>query len=227
MKFQDFLLTEAPLPDDWDKSKFKKGATFKETVSYAQERASKLGTGSSRVVFNIEYKGRETALKIAKNSKGIAQNIEEVNYLEDGYIHGLKILCPMIDYDEENGDDGIKWIHVEKGDKIKDSDFKKYTGGLTAHELVAASFNETVHNRKSMHGSPSQAILEKSLEYMEENDITIYHDLVDLFSNFDDIKVGDLTRVANWVWYDFGNNDRRPVICDLGFNDVTAKLYGQ
>lgn len=230
MKFEQFLaeniLNEAPpLPDQWKSDgKFKKGVPFAQTIKYAQERAEKLGTGSSRVAFEVEYKGQPTVIKVAKNKKGIAQNVEEVNYLEDHYIKDLNILVGLIDYDEENGDDGIKWIHMEKLEKIKDSDFKKYTGGLTCHQLVAHAYNPTVHRSKQIWGEAKTEIFEKALEYMEDNDIDILSDLQDFFHNFYDVKANDLTRLANWGWCP---KDKKPKILDIGFNEVTAKLYGQ
>lgn len=97
--FKQFLL-ETPLPDDWNKSTFKKGVSFKKQIDYALERATKISSGSSRVAFEIEYKGRPTILKIAKNAKGLAQNEDDANLLNEPYIP--EIVIPMIDYDEEN-----------------------------------------------------------------------------------------------------------------------------
>ena len=67
------ILSEAPLPDDWDKSAYKSDKSFASQLRYAQERAKKIGAGSSRVAFEIEHQGRPTVLKIAKNKKGLAQ----------------------------------------------------------------------------------------------------------------------------------------------------------
>lgn len=92
--FKQFLksnLVESPLPDDWDKSTFKKGIPFKKQLDYAIERAEKIGSGSSRVAFEIEYKGRPTILKIAKNAKGLAQNEEEASLLSEPYIPEIVI----------------------------------------------------------------------------------------------------------------------------------------
>jgi len=36
--------------------------------------AKRLGGGSSRVAFLIDYQGRKTILKVAKNNKGLAQS---------------------------------------------------------------------------------------------------------------------------------------------------------
>lgn len=225
MKFKEFLqenqLLEAPLPDDWDKDKFKKGASFKETVSYAQERAAKIGTGSSRVAFVIPFEGRQTVLKVAKNKKGIAQNLQEVGYLDDGYASQIGLLIPIIDYDESNGDD-IKWIHVEKAEKITDKDFIKYTGGLGCGELVSYCRNQ-VHGR-IYYPAADKKTIDAALEYCEENDVDLINNLIDFLHTFDDKDKmsGDLTRVANWGMY-----KGHPVIIDIGFDDVTAKLYSR
>jgi len=63
MKIQE-LLQETPLPDDWDKSKYKSHNSFASRIRYATERAKKIGTGSSRIAFETEYEGRPTILKI-------------------------------------------------------------------------------------------------------------------------------------------------------------------
>ena len=91
-------LTEAPLPDDWDKNVYSPNNSFAKQVKYAKERAQKVGSGSSRVAFKIEYQGRPTVLKIAKNRIGLAQNEQESQALRDYYLEDITI--PMIDYDE-------------------------------------------------------------------------------------------------------------------------------
>ena len=97
--FKDFL-NEAPLPDTWDKDKFKQRPaikTFRDIIEYASEKAAEVGRGSSRVAFKIDYKNQDTVLKIAKNEKGLAQNKQEIGYLSDDFIKNLNITIPMID----------------------------------------------------------------------------------------------------------------------------------
>jgi hypothetical protein len=76
--FKQFITEMVPPPESWDRGVFHK--SFKKQLDYAIERAAKIGTGSSRVVFEIEYEGRPTVLKIAKNAKGLAQNEKEADY---------------------------------------------------------------------------------------------------------------------------------------------------
>lgn len=231
MNFEQFLaeslLNESPpLPDSWDKSKFKKGASFKETVAYAQERAAKLGTGSSRIAFEIIFQGRPTVLKVAKNKKGVAQNYEELQYFEDGYASQMGLLIPHIDADEDNGD-SPKWIHMEKAEKIKDSDFVKYTGGWSCQALVVYCWNKAAKNlggKKHPYGMPDQESIDRVLKHCEDKDIDLIDQLIDFLTTFDEkgMMYKDMTRPANWGMY-----KGRPVLIDIGFNDVTAKLYGQ
>lgn len=118
LTFKQFLL-ETPLPDDWDKNIFTKKIPFEKQIEYALERATKIGAGSSRVAFEVEYKGRPTILKIAKNEKGLAQNKDEIDILKKSKTEFFDIMIPMIDYDKEN--DEPRWIHVEKAEHIKES----------------------------------------------------------------------------------------------------------
>ena len=74
-------LDEMPLPADWDPAQYQQGTSFKQRLAYSLERAKKLGAGSSRVAMTIEYQGRPTVLKIAKNNKGLAQNNVEADIL--------------------------------------------------------------------------------------------------------------------------------------------------
>jgi len=95
------LINETPLPSDWDSSKFNTSNSFESIVDYALERSKKIGTGSSRIAFEVEYEGRPTILKIAKNKKGLAQNEVESKMLSDGYIEKMELTIPLIDYDTQ------------------------------------------------------------------------------------------------------------------------------
>jgi hypothetical protein len=114
------FIQEAPLPDEWeqDQMQVRKGTTFQSRIQYARQMAQRLGTGSSRIAFVIEYQGRPTVLKVAKNRKGLAQNREEASILDDGYLGQLDIVIPLIDYDTESGQE-VSWIHTEMAQPVK------------------------------------------------------------------------------------------------------------
>lgn len=202
MKFSEFL-NEAPLPDSWDKEKYKGRLDFKEMVRYASERAAILGKGSSRIAFEIDFKNDNSALKIALNPAGIAQNIQEVKYLSDDNIRKLGITIPLIDCDKEN----IKprWVQVELAHKITEDYFKdKYN--YTLKEIVYYIYKDL--NNKDP--EPLQI----------DRDDKLIKGLYKLIGEYEHILYGDLAKVSNWGLY-----EGRPVIIDIGFDAVSQKMY--
>lgn len=208
--FKKFLienqkLFETPLPDDWDKSTYRESNSFAKRLKYAQERAQKIGTGSSRVAFVIPYNGRETVLKIAKNEKGMAQNEHEVDRLEDRIIQGYGIFIPLIDYDKENV--RPTWIHTEKAEKCSAADFKKACGG-TPSDLVA--YAKRVRGDSLRYGNPDAIDGESDFAYNFSN-----------YANYSGDPIEDLIRLANWGMY-----NGSPVIIDVGLShDIFDKYY--
>ena len=211
MKFAEFL-AEAPLPDVWDKDKFKGRLDFKGMVEYAMQKSKTLGEGSSRVAFNIEYKGRETALKIAKNPKGIAQNVQEIMYLNNEEIKKLNITIPLIDYDTTNHK--ARWLHTEKADKIYDSYFEEEIG-LPLRDAILY-INRDINPPKMTIGSKLQAERGELLK----KDSPIVKAIYKLLTDFPEIGYGDLARIQNWGMY-----KGHPVILDIGYDSTSSVLY--
>ena len=201
MKFSEFL-NETPLPDSWDKEKYKGRLDFKEMVRYASERAAILGKGSSRIAFEIDFKNTKSALKIALNPAGISQNIQEVKYLSDSHLQKLGILIPLIDYDKENYKP--RWVQVEIAGRITE-DFFKEKYGYTLKEIV-------YYIHKDLNGKNPDSL------QIDQGDQLI-KSLYDLIGNYKDLLYGDLARIDNWGLY-----DGRPVIIDIGFDAVSQKM---
>lgn len=214
------VLDEMPLPADWDPQQYKQqGTTFKSRLAYALERAKKLGTGSSRVATVIEYQGRPTVLKIAKNTKGLAQNSVEASILEDGYASQLGILIPLIDYDEQNREPS--WIHTEMATKASEKQLCNIMKCDSLGRLVSLANIITGKNKPMI--TAAQYIEALRQRGKSEEDIEIMSEyankLADLNSSFD-VELGDFARAANWGMYN-GN----PVIVDVGFNSNVLNQY--
>jgi hypothetical protein len=194
------------------------GTTFKSRLAYALERAKKLGTGSSRVATTIEYQGRPTVLKIAKNAKGLAQNSVEADILSDGYASQLGILIPIIDYDEQNREP--TWVHTEMAQKTNEKQLCQLMKCDNLHQLINMAYSiqgrkiygnyESFANHLRQKGKSEQAI-DTMTEYANT--------LADLNSNFD-VELGDFGRAANWGLY-----NGKPVIIDVGFNSNVLNQY--
>jgi len=213
MKLRD-LVKEAPIPDDWDSSAFTKEKSFASRVRYAKERAKRLGGGSSRVAFEIEYQGRPTVLKIAKNKKGMAQNDYESQMLADWYVKDLGITIPMID-DNSTDQDDPTWLHVEKATKMKPNEFKKLVGGFKDQYELQQFVEWSTGKRREPPGGMSTEDAQQKLE-----DDELLDGLMNLAGNYD-IAIPDLCMRSNWGLYK-GN----PVLIDVGgSSEVMQKYY--
>lgn len=216
---QTEIIDEMPLPADWDPAQYGRGTTFKQRLAYALERAKKLGTGSSRVATTIEYQGRPTVLKIAKNQKGLAQNSVEADILSDGYASQLGILIPIIDYDEQNREP--TWIHTEMAQKANPKQLCALLGCDNLDQLVNMAW--AITGKKRYVGNyqdyvtflRQRGVAEEQIERMTDYANT----LADLNSSFD-VELGDFTRAANWGIY-----NGKPVIIDVGFNSNVLNQY--
>lgn len=217
------ILDEVPLPPDWDPEQLNLRQTFKNRLKYALDRAKRLGGGSSRVAMTIEYEGRPTALKVAKNLKGLAQNEAEIEILDDGYLGNLPIIIPLIDYDKANA--RPVWLQTEIA--------KKVTKPTLIKLLHSPNMYLFVSKVKSILGQPG-ALVDKQIKTIyfrsekdwnpTEKDWEIFNEyaseVADLVGQ-SKLDVGDLPNPANW-----GIFNNRPVIIDLGFTSDTKSLYG-
>ena len=214
------MIDEMPLPVDWDQSQYGPGSTFKKRLAYALERAKKIGTGSSRVATIIEYQGRPTVLKIAKNQKGLAQNSVEADILSDGYASQLGILIPIIDYDDQNEEP--TWVHTEMATKASEKQLCSIMKCDNLNILVNMAW--AITGKKKYMGNYQDFVeyLKKKGQMTDEDIETLAeyaNTLADLNSNFD-VELGDFARAANWGMY-----QGKPVIIDEGFNSNVFNQY--
>jgi hypothetical protein len=209
------LLNEAPLPDDWDKQVFAPATRYAQRIKYAVERAQKLGKGSSRTVFEIEYEGRATILKVAHNAKGMAQNEAEANILDDGYTQSIGIAIPIIDYDEEHTQP--VWIHMEKAQRATQNQLIKLMQCGSLQMLVSTAINAQTGN-----GSDCTQQVMKHYGLTSRDELDTFFEYVDKLQELMSMGVNlrDFTTARNWGIY---NGD--PVVIDLGFNDEISKKY--
>ena len=219
MIIHDVLKESPPLPDDWDKNVYSAGnkGGFKARIEYAKQKAQRIGGGSSRVAFIIDYQGRKTVLKIAKNNKGLAQNEQEVNMLHTAEMLGASgtVTVPMIDYDEEGNQPS--WLHVEYARKLKsEKEFADLTG-FNMYDLIA--YSASVSHNRSFPSAHNKEFSPSWVEDIWEDEDSFAYEFVSFVGNTE-LHLPDLTRPANWGVYK--NN---PVIIDLGLSDDVYQTH--
>ena len=206
------VVSEAPIPDDWDKSVYTPQTSYKRRIAYAVERAKKLGKGSSRTVFTITLDGRPTALKVAHNGKGMAQNAVEAELLSDGYLSKVGIMIPLIDYDEEH--EQPVWIHTEQANKSTEKQLCSLIRcGKLEWVVNAAKYGMT--GRGQNHFDEVTKLFGKDgLEIFAE-----YVDDLQELSGFG-VDLDDFSVARNWgLW------KGRPVVIDVGFTDTVRQQH--
>lgn len=213
------VLDEMPLPVGWDPAQMQQqGTSFKSRLAYALERAKKIGAGSSRVAMTIDYQGRPTVLKVAKNAKGLAQNSVEADILSDGYGSQIGIMIPIIDYDEQHREP--LWLHTELAQKANEQQLCRLMKCDSLMQLVR--FGNTIAGK--YRGQTAQQFIDDMInDGKSEQDVEICTDyankLADLANSFD-VELADFARPANWGIYN-GN----PVVIDVGFNSNVMNQY--
>ena len=215
----DVEIDEAPLPPEWDKQVFTPQQSYKKRIDYAVARAQKLGKGSSRTAFDIEYQGRPTVLKVAHNAKGMAQNGAEASVLDDGYIESIGITIPLIDYDEEHNPP--VWIHTEKAAKVREKQLCSIMKCGTLFNLIKLARI----NVGELNFSYSQTLDDIRQQYkLSDDDVETLEEYVNLVSDLansnNDLLLVDFMFAGNWGLYN-GN----PVIVDVGFTTQVRNAH--
>jgi pyrimidine deaminase RibD-like protein len=215
-------LDEMPLPTGWDENELGSNKSFKSRLAYALQRAQRLGGGSARVAMIIDYEGRPTALKVAKNAKGMAQNEAEVNVLNDGYLGRLPIVIPLIDYDKKNPQP--TWLQTELAKKVSSAKLATLLHCTHVWDFTGA-VNAMLGRREKWGRELGEIIQDLKEAGKTEQDLDIFmdyvHEAADLI-NSSTVLIADLNQAANW-----GEYNGRPVILDVGFTEEVMPLYQQ
>lgn len=204
------LIREAMM-DEFDLKELSNIKSFNKRVEYCfQYLGRPIGGGSSRVVFQIDD---EKCLKLAKNSKGVAQNEAEYYSGAQDYEIGPEVF----DY----GNNG-EYIVAEYVLPAKKQDFKQCLGIDFNYfiDFVKKCYITYASRRESMyvHSSIDNDTFNEMLENNE------WFDMLYRYMSDSHLPFGDLTRLAN---YGLCNRNGRAeiVILDSGFNEDTMELY--
>ncbi|NJO65275.1 MAG: hypothetical protein HC836_46415 [Richelia sp. RM2_1_2] len=97
---------------------FKQIRSFAERVNYAKEHLQFLGQGSSRMAFKFHD---NKILKLAKNSKGVAQNATEADIGDQEYYQ--EVVAQVFEFDRD-----FNWLISEYAPRMTDAQFKQIEG---------------------------------------------------------------------------------------------------
>ena len=193
--------------------------SFNERVKYCKKMLGPpIGNGSSRIVFQLDD---ETCLKLAKNNKGVAQNLEEIRIERDRFISYI----PKI-YNGSDAENGL-WVITQYVLPAKPIDFEKVLGISFKEVAEFAEYTEKRFNYSASYYNIRNAdkIVRNLYDKYEDNEIVteLFGDIEDLKSSYDQC-VGDLTRIQNWGMVR-ENGNTFLVILDSGFSEEVNNNY--
>jgi len=182
--------------------------SFRGKIDYANQNLQRIGSGSGRIVYDIDG---EKVLKLSKNPKGIAQNEAETNA---GYYRDTHdIVAIVFDSAEDNS-----WLIAEKAKKVNEARIKQLTGIPSLNELFyyVKNFYSTNHGRGTLFEQDPEMI-----EQLNENEFV--QDLTYFIANYSQ-DPGDYGRPST---YGEVLRDGQPtiVLTDYGLNDEVYNTY--
>lgn len=166
--------------------------SFNEKVKYCKQMLGfPIGNGSSRLVFQLDD---ETCLKLAKNQKGVAQNLAEISIASDGFVSYI----PKVynGSDEENG----LWIITQYVLPAKEGDFKK-TMDIDFKDIkdFVLNMDRSYDRKDSFLRKMADSMIHHLYQKYEDNEeaIELLNNIHELKASYDQF-VGDLSRINNW-----------------------------
>ena len=181
---------------------FEELESFNKKMQFANQYFQRIGSGSGRIVYDIDG---TKVFKLAKNSKGVAQNDAEINI--GSYPDTHHIVTKIFESDN-NG----SWIIAEKAKKVNEARIKQLTGIPSLFELFMFLKNHenTIKGSRNIFGQN-----EETAEFLRNNEFAI--DLEDIMGNYS-ISAGDLGRAST---YGEVIRDSKPtiVLTDYGLTD--------
>lgn len=194
-------IEEAEYPSNFDLNHFKSLKTYKERVTYCNDTLKKIGVGSSRIVYQIDNK---TVLKLAKNSKGIEQNLTEADGTLN-YWYG-DIIAQVL---ESHPDD--LWIESELAKKITPNRFK---------QLKGYTINDLFYYLNNTLKKPQYKLSPELTQLLNEDEFC--KQVLDMCGTFD-MEIGDFNRISTYGEID----SKGVVITDYGLTKSTYQDFYQ
>ncbi len=205
------MMVDEDYPSNFNMDDFKKLKSFAQRIKYCQENLQRISSGSSRIVYKIDD---EKVLKLAKNTKGVAQNEVEAQYGNEYILED--IVANVFEVDENN-----LWIEMELARKVSKGDFKKVTG-YSFEQFIAAvhNYGEDANAGRRQH-SFKMHIDPEVYESMWENDF-----MRGIFNYIGDygVPAGDLKRLNTFGLVKRDGQDI-VVIIDYGLTHEVYQSY--
>ena len=188
--------------------------SYAARLRYCETRLTKIGQGSSRVVYAVD---NEKVLKVAKNKKGLAQNqVESQSWLQ-GYDCFAKVY--------EASDDGV-FLEMQAARRAKRSDFKRLTG--YDYEIFCAwvdYVHSWYHRGYRLGRNTAYDSIFDSQKFQDElGDYNLFNAVESYLCDTQLESIGDIKRLSSWGVVS-ENGEESLVLIDFGLDDDVYDSY--
>lgn len=183
---ENVLPEEEDYPEAFSFQEFDSISSYSGKLRYATQHLKRLGSGSSRVIFQVD---NDKVLKVAKNIKGLGQNSVEA----DRYIQNYGVVAKVFEVGDRIKDEGPFWVEMELAKKVSPKRFQVLTG-LSHNEVQSylSWWKDANHPRSRWRENISEELKEK----VQENEW--FQDLLSLIMDYDMEYPGDFGRVNSY-----------------------------
>ena len=208
------IVNEMAYPVGFNMDELNSLPSYGARVRYCAQRLTKIGAGSSRIVFAVDG---EKVLKVAKNAKGVAQNKEEGEDWKQTYCCFARV------YDKS--DDGI-FLEMQAARRAKKSDFKRLTGYDFETMCEWIEYTKSLYSRSArMYGGRYKNPLFDSDEWSEYlDDYNVFSGIHAYLCDYQLESVGDFERLSSWGVVS-ENGEESLAIIDFGLSDEVFTDY--
>lgn len=208
------IIGEMAYPVGFNMKELESLPSYAARVRYCSQRLTKLGQGSSRIVFAVDG---EKVLKVAKNAKGVAQNKEEGEEWKQTYCCFARV------YDQS--EDGV-FLEMQAARRAKKSDFKRLTGYDFETMCQWIEYTKGLYSRTArMYGRASKNPLFDSDEWSEYlDDYNVFSGIHAYLCDYQLEAVGDFERLSSWGVVS-ENGEESLAIIDFGLSDEVFSDY--
>ena len=209
------LVSEMAYPATFDMSVFKSLNSFQSRIEYCASRLKRLGAGSSRIVYQIDD---EKCLKLAKNQKGVAQNLAEIEFGTSYDSNYFDITPKIFDYSE-----GGEFVEMELCMPADSALFKQKYG--VPIEALFEMIDEEMSNWQRIYYFQYydfENTVHKVWQGTYGDETMQFFNSVREFVASGPCHYGDLKRIQNWG---INNHGEFRLIDFGGTKDVMSRYY--
>ena len=209
------LLTEYNDASSFDVNVLDELPSYAKKKRYCDENLTRIGSGTSRIVYQIDDKW---VLKLAKSEKGLAQNDAEASLF---YSNASDVIAEI--KVTQSGSD-VYWIIMRYAKPAKVGDFKDILGisfkeycGLLAH-AVKGYTNRYRHNERLVNMNNPK------VKEVWDDSASLVHSIFELGANYD-IQMGDMMRTSSYGVVTLENGEKEIVVIDYGATGYVIDTY--